>query len=398
MFDAAKLLLFSESHNRNDTESAKITTELAYCDTEMTDGVSFFGTIFAIFLSKNHKAMIYRTLPGTDLQISALSLGTATFGGSHGFEGWGHVDVAEATRMVDVALDAGINMFDTADVYSRGWSEEILGRAIQGRRERMLIASKGGFRMSDTPDTGGASYDYLIRACEDSLRRLGTDYLDLYYVHGFDNTVPTEETVRAMDHLVQSGKVRYIGCSNYSGWHLMKSLAIADREHLARFSAHQAYYSLLHRDYEWELIPLAKDQQVGTIVWSPLAAGRLGGRYHRGMPIPEDSRVRNNGVPVRDNITNHEAWYRILDTLDAMATETGHSVAEIALAWLLSRPTIVSAVIGARTEQHLKSNIGAVNWQLSPEQIARLDQVSMQPKAYPYWHQDLKPELGAQLF
>lgn len=341
--------------------------------------------------------MTYRTLPGTDLKISSLTLGTATFGGSHGFEGWGHVDVAEATRMADIAIEAGINMFDTADVYSRGWSEEILGRALAGRRDRVLVASKGGFRMSDTADTGGASYDYLIRACEDSLRRLGTDYLDLYYVHGFDNTVPTEETIRALEHLVQSGKVRYVGCSNYSGWHLMKSLAIADREGWSRFRAHQAYYSLLHRDYEWELMPLAVDQEVGTIVWSPLAAGRLGGRYHRGMPMPEDGRVANNGVPVRDNITNHEAWYRILDTLDEMARETNLSVAEIALAWLLSRPTVTSLVIGARTEQHLLSNIGAADLVLTPEQIARLDAASRQPKAYPYWHQDLKPELHAQM-
>lgn len=342
--------------------------------------------------------MTYRTLPGTDLRISSLTLGTATFGGSHGFEGWGHVDVAEATRMVDIALDAGINMFDTADVYSRGWSEEILGRAIQGRRDRMLIASKGGFRMGDTPDTGGASYQHLVRACEDSLRRLGTDYLDLYYVHGFDNTVPTEETVYAMDHLVRSGKVRYIGCSNYSGWHLMKSLAIADKEGLHRFSAHQAYYSLLHRDYEWELMPLALDQQVGTIVWSPLAAGRLAGRYHRGMPMPADGRVVNNGVPVRDNVTNKEAWYCILDELDAMAEETAHSVADIALAWLLSRPTITSLVIGARTTEHLLRNVHAADWQLTQKQIACLDAASLQPKSYPYWHQDLKPELHAQLF
>lgn len=213
--------------------------------------------------------MEYRTLPGTELRVPALTLGTATFGGSHGFEGWGHVDVAEASRMVSIAMEAGINMFDTADVYSRGWSEEILGKVIKGRRQEMLIASKGGFRMSDDPADGGASHRHLIKACEDSLRRLGTDYLDLYYVHGFDNTVAVEETMRAMDELVQQGKVRYIGCSNYSGWHLMKSEATAEANHLTRFTAHQVYYSLLNRDFEWELMPLAVDQQVGTIVSTP---------------------------------------------------------------------------------------------------------------------------------
>lgn len=343
--------------------------------------------------------MQYRTLPQTDLQIPVLTLGTATFGGSHGFEGWGHVDVAEATRMVDLSLDAGINMFDTADVYSRGWSEEILGRALASHdRSRVLIASKGGFRMGETVETGGASRRHLTEACEASLRRLGTDYIDLYYVHGFDNTVEVEETLRALDDLVASGKVRYIGCSNYSGWHLMKSQAVADAQRLHRFSAHQVYYSLLNRDFEWELMPLGVDQQVGTIVWSPLAAGRLAGRYRRGVPVPADSRVANNGVPVRDNIVDYETLYRIVDVLDEISIETGHSVAQVALNWLLQRPTIVSSVIGARTESHLRQNLDAVNFTLTPEQVSRLDQASRQPKAYPYWHQDLKPELKAQIF
>ncbi|MCQ2342594.1 MAG: aldo/keto reductase [Paludibacteraceae bacterium] len=342
--------------------------------------------------------MIYRNLPGTDLTVSALSLGTATFGGSHGFEGWGHVDVQEAARMIDMALDAGINMLDTADVYSRGWSEQIVGQVIRGKRERLLLASKGGFRMSEDPADVGSSYRHLVSACEDSLRRLGTDYLDIYYVHGYDGNVQMEETVRAMDYLVQSGKVRYIGCSNYSGWHLMKALSIADREGLCRYAVHQVYYSLLHRDFEWELMPLAIDQHVGTIVWSPLAAGRLAGRYRRGQEMPDDCRVRNNGVPVRDNIVNHEAWYRIIDALDQVALETGHSVAQVALNWLLSRPTITSLLIGARTEQHLMLNLGATDWQLTAEQIAYLDAASRQPKAYPYWHQDLKPEMHAQIF
>lgn len=342
--------------------------------------------------------MQYRTLPNTDLQIPVLTLGTATFGGSHGFEGWGHVDVAEATRMVDISLEAGINMFDTADVYSRGWSEEILGRALAGRRQQVLIASKGGFRMGEALETGGASRRHLTEACEASLRRLKTDYLDLYYVHGFDNTVAVEETLRALEDLIQSGKVRHIGCSNYSGWHLMKSQAVADAQGLHRFSAHQVYYSLLNRDFEWELMPLGVDQQVGTIVWSPLAAGRLAGRYRRGQAVPSDSRVATNGVPVRDNVVDYEVLYRILDVLDELAFETGHPVAQVALNWLLQRPTIVSLVVGARTEAHLKQNLEAVSFTLSSEQVARLDAASRQPKAYPYWHQDLKPELKAQIF
>lgn len=342
--------------------------------------------------------MEYRKLMGTDLEVPVLTLGTATFGGSHGFEGWGHVDVAEAKRMVDMALDAGITMFDTADVYSRGWSEEILGKAIGNRRNEVLIASKGGFRMSDDPRDGGASRCHLLEACEASLRRLGTDHLDLYYVHGFDNTVAIEETMRALEELVQQGKVRAIGCSNYSGWHLMKSEAVADANGLTRFAAHQVYYSLLNRDYEWELMPLAVDQQVSTIVWSPLAAGRLAGRYRRGMAIPADSRVANNGVPVRDGVVNYEVLYNIVDVLDELAEETGHTVAQVALRWLLQRPTVTSLVIGARTEEHLRLNLDVVGWTLSEEQMARLDNASRQPKAYPYWHQDLKPELKSQLF
>lgn len=343
--------------------------------------------------------MEYRELSGTGIHVPVLSLGTATFGGSHGFEGWGHVGVAEASRMVSIALDAGINMFDTADVYSRGWSEQILGQAIAGHsRDRLLIASKGGFRMSDDPLDGGASRRHLIRACEDSLRRLGTDYLDLYYVHGFDNTVAIDETLRALDDLVTSGKVRAIGCSNYSGWHLMKSQATADAHRLTRFSAHQVYYSLLNRDFEWELMPLAVDQGVSTIVWSPLAAGRLAGRYRRGNPVPPDSRVASHGVPVRDAVVSYPTLYAIVDVLDQLALQTGHTVAQVALRWLLQRPTITSLVIGARTEQHLLQNLDVTDWSLTPEQIDLLDAASRQPKAYPYWHQDLKPELRSQLF
>lgn len=343
--------------------------------------------------------MEYRKLVGTDLEVPVLTLGTATFGGSHGFEGWGSTQLNEAKRLVDIALDNGMNMFDTANMYSRGLSEEILGAALKGRqRDKLLIATKGGFRMSEDPADRGAGRKHITKACEDSLSRLGTDYVDLYYIHGFDATVPVEETMLALEDLIKSGKVRNIGCSNYSGWHLMKSLAVADANGSTRFCAHQVYYSLLHRDFEWELMPLGKDQQVGTFVWSPLAAGRLGGRFGRENGIPADSRVANNGAPVRDMLVNYDVLYDIVDVLRELAEEAGHTVSQVALNWLLQRPTITSLVIGARAEEHLQQNLGATGWQLTQEQIDRLDMVSRQNKAYPYWHQDLNPWLGSQLF
>ncbi len=343
--------------------------------------------------------MEYRKLPGTDLEVPVLTLGTGTFGGSHGFEGWGHTDVEGATRLVDIATDAGLCMFDTADLYSHGRSEEILGKAIAHKqRDKVLIATKAGFPMSDKAEDRGASRVHLTKACEDSLKRLGTDYIDLYYVHIFDNTVEVEETMRALDDLVKSGKVRHIGCSNYSGWHLMKSEATADANGLARFCAHQVYYSLLHREFEWELMSLGVDQHIGTFVWSPLAAGRLAGRYRRNAGIPKDGRVATNGVPVEDFLVDYDKLYDIVDVLDGIAEETNHTVAQVALNWLLQRPTITSLVIGARTEEHLMANLGATCWNLTAEQVKRLDDVSRQVKTYPYWHQDINPEMKSQLF
>lgn len=343
--------------------------------------------------------MEYRKLPETDLEVPVLTLGTGTFGGSHGFEGWGHTDVEGATRLVDIATDAGLCMFDTADLYSHGRSEEILGKAIAHKqRDKVLIATKAGFPMSDKAEDRGASRVHLTKACEDSLKRLGTDYIDLYYVHIFDNTVEVEETMRALDDLVKSGKVRHIGCSNYSGWHLMKSEATADANGLARFCAHQVYYSLLHREFEWELMPLGVDQHIGTFVWSPLAAGRLAGRYRRNAGIPKDGRVATNGVPVEDFLVDYDKLYDIVDVLDGIAEETNHTVAQVALNWLLQRPTITSLVIGARTEEHLMANLGATGWNLTTEQVKRLDDVSRQIKTYPYWHQDINPEMKSQLF
>lgn len=342
--------------------------------------------------------MEYRKLNGSGLFVPALTLGTGTFGGTHGFEGWGHTGVNEATRMIDMCLEAGLNMFDTADIYSNGLAEEILGKAIAGKRNKLIIATKGTFPMGKERNKMGASRFHLIEACEASLRRLGTDHIDLYYIHGFDANTPVEETLRALDDLVTSGKIHYIGCSNFSGWQLMKSLSVSERYGWSRYVAHQVYYSLLNRDFEWELMPLALDQQVGTVVWSPLAAGRLGGRYRRDRPIPENGRVAHGGAPVRNENVSYERLYAIVDVLDELAKETGKTVAQVALNWLLRRPTVCSLVIGASSEEQLRQNLGAVDWSLTAEQVKRLDTASRTQKPYPYWHQDERPELSSQLF
>lgn len=333
--------------------------------------------------------MEYRQLGGSGLVVPALSFGTGTFGGgSEISDGWGASgDVAQATRLVDVCLDAGLTMFDSADVYSDGRSEEILGQAIEGRRDRVLISTKGTFRAGDGPNDVGSSRAHLIRAVEGSLRRLGTDIIDLYQLHGFDALTPIEEALGTLDDLVRAGKIRYIGCSNFSGWHLMKSLAISEKYRLARYVAHQAYYSLIGREYEWELMPLALDQKVGAVVWSPLGWGRLTGKIRRGEPLPKLSRlqsqlVKDMGPPVAD-----EYLYRVVDALDDLAKETGKTVPQIAINWLLQRPTVSTVVIGARNEAQLRQNLGAVGWRLSRQQIAKLDAASATPLAYPYWHQ-----------
>lgn len=318
--------------------------------------------------------------------MPVLTLGTATFGGGNEFfKAWGNVDVHGAKRFVDICLEAGVNMFDTADVYSDGLSEEILGKAIEGRRADVLIATKASFRTGPGPNDLGNSRHHLVRACEASLRRLNTDYIDLYQMHGFDAVAPVEETLSALETLVQSGKVRYVGCSNFSGWHVMKSIAVAERYGWPRYVAHQAYYSLVGRDYEWELMPLAIDQKIGTLVWSPLGWGRLTGKIRRGQPRPETSRLPKTseaGPPVPD-----EYLYRVVDALDGIAKETGKSVPQIALNWLLQRPTISSVIIGARNEQQLKDNLAAAGWSLTAEQVKKLDEASATTLAYPYWHQ-----------
>jgi aryl-alcohol dehydrogenase-like predicted oxidoreductase len=338
------------------------------------------------FSSQHLFGMEFRQLGYSGLKLPVLSFGCGTFGGKGDFfSAWGNTDVQEATRLVDICLEAGLNFFDTADVYSHGASEEILGKAIAGRRDSVLISTKATFKMGDGPNDLGSSRHYLIRACEASLRRLNTDYIDVYHLHGFDAITPIEEAIKTLDTLVQSGKVRYIACSNFSGWHLMKSVAVSERYGWARYVAHQAYYSLIGRDFEWELMPLALDQRVGTIVWSPLGWGRLTGKIRRNQPVPAVSRLHKTseqGPPVSD-----EYLYKVVDALDEISRETGKTVPQIALNWLLQRPTVANIIIGARNEEQLRQNLGAVGWNLTRDQVSRLDAASDVTPAYPYWHQ-----------
>ena len=332
--------------------------------------------------------MQYRQLGHSGIKVPVLSFGAATFGGTTEMsKAWGSTDVREAIRLVDICLEAGVNFFDTADVYSQGVSEEILGQAIAGRRDQTLISTKATFAMGDGPNDCGSSRYHLIKACEASLKRLKTDYIDIYFMHTFDPITPIEEVLSTLDLLVSSGKVRYIGCSNFSGWHLMKSLDISKQYGLSHYICHQVYYSLIGREFEWELLPLALDQNVGTMVWSPLGWGRLTGKIRRGAPLPKVSRLHETasaGPPVED-----EYVYRIVDVLDEIAMETGKTVPQCALNWLLQKPYVSNVVVGARNEEQLKQNLGALGWQLSAEQIARLDAASEVTPIYPYWHQKI---------
>ena len=330
--------------------------------------------------------MEFRQLGKSGFKVPVLSYGTGTFGGGDEFfKAWGASDVAEATRLVDVCLDAGVNLFDTADVYSNGLSETILGKAIAKRRSQVLVSTKATFKMGNGPNDLGSSRYHLIRACEDSLRRLGTDYIDIYHLHGFDALTPIEETLNTLNTLVTSGKVRYIACSNFSGWHLMKSLDVADRYGWPRYVGHQVYYSLIGRDYEWELMPLAVDQGVGALVWSPLGWGRLTGKIRRGQPLPKESRLHKT-AEIGPQMPE-EYLYQVVDALDAVAKETGKTVPQIALNWLLQRPTISTVIMGARNEEQLKQNLASEGWKLTAEQIAKLDAASDVTPVYPYWHQ-----------
>jgi aryl-alcohol dehydrogenase-like predicted oxidoreductase len=330
--------------------------------------------------------MEYRRLGASGFTVPALSFGCGTFGGKgEFFQAWGATDENGARRIVDICLDAGVTMFDSADVYSAGESERILGTALKGRRDRALISTKATFRSGEAANDVGSSRFHLIRACEAALKRLGTDYIDLFQLHGFDAKTPVDEVLSTLDDFVRAGKIRYVGVSNFSGWHLMKSLAAADRYGYRRYIANQTYYSLIGRDYEWELMPLGLDQGVGAVVWSPLGWGRLTGKIRRGAPPPKVSRLpktADNGPQMSDDYL-----YRVVDALDEVAAQTGKSVSQIALNWLLQRPTVASVIVGARDEEQLRQNLGAIGWTLTKEQIALLDKASATPLAYPYWHQ-----------
>jgi aryl-alcohol dehydrogenase-like predicted oxidoreductase len=331
--------------------------------------------------------MEYRQLGRSGLKVPVLSFGTGTFGGAGAFQSFGTAGVEEATRLVSICLESGLTMFDSADVYSSGLAEEILGAAIRGRRDQVLISTKATFRMGATPNDVGSSRFHLLKACDASLKRLGTDHIDIYQMHGFDATTPVEETLRALDDLITAGKIRYIGCSNFSGWHLMKSLAVSERDGLARYVAHQAHYSLVGRDYEWELMPLALDQGVGAIVWSPLGWGRLTGKIRRGHPQPQVSRLNTQLIVDMGPPVTEELLFKVVDTLHELAQETGKTIPQIALNWVLQRPTVSNVIIGARNETQLRDNLGAIGWNLSAAQVARLDAASATTPAYPYWHQ-----------
>ncbi len=329
-----------------------------------------------------------RQLGASGLMVPALSLGTGTFGGGNEFfKAWGASDVAEAKRLVGICLEAGVTMFDSADVYSNGLAEEILGQAIKGRRDQVLISTKGTFRRGPGPNQLGSSRHHLTNAVEASLRRLGTDYIDLYQVHAFDAMTPMDEALQTLDGFVRAGKIRYIGCSNFSGWHLMKSLAISEKYGLARYVAHQAYYSLVGREYEWELMPLALDQKVSAVVWSPLGWGRLTGKLRRGQPMPPVTRLQSKLAADKGPQVPQEYLYNVVDALDAVAKETGKTIPQVALNWLLQRPSVATLIVGARNEEQLRQNLGAVGWKLTPAQIAKLDAASTVPLTYPYWHQ-----------
>jgi aryl-alcohol dehydrogenase-like predicted oxidoreductase len=330
--------------------------------------------------------MEYRRLGASGFTVPILSFGCGTFGGKGDFfKEWGSTDDHGARRIVDICLEAGVTMFDTADIYSAGESERILGTAIKGRRDKVIVSTKATFRSGEAANDVGSSRFHLIRACEAALKRLGTDYIDLFQLHGFDALTPVEEVLSALDDLVRAGKIRYVGTSNFSGWHLMKSLAAADRYGYPRYVANQTYYSLIGRDYEWELMPLGLDQGIGAVVWSPLGWGRLTGKIRRGAPLPEVSRLHKtaDGGPQMSD----DYLYRVVDALDEIATQTGKSVPQIALNWLLQRPTVSTLIIGARNEEQLRQNLGAIGWMLTKEQIESLNNASAAPLAYPYWHQ-----------
>jgi aryl-alcohol dehydrogenase-like predicted oxidoreductase len=328
--------------------------------------------------------MDYRRLGVWGLEVPVLSFGTGTFGGTGPlFSAWGDTDTTQARRLIDICLEAGVTLFDTADVYSDGASEEVLGAAIKGRRDKVLLSTKVSLPTGPGPNEAGSSRYRLIRSVDAALKRLGTDYIDLFQLHAFDARTPLHEVLSTLNDLVRDGKIRYLGASNFSGWQLMKSLNLAEQYGYPRHTVHQVYYSLIGRDYEWELMPLALDQGVGAMVWSPLGWGRLTGKIRYGQQLPEVSRLHQTaeyGPPVSD-----ELFFRVLDALEELTHETGKTIPQIAINWLLQRPSVSTVVIGARNEEQLRQNLGAVGWSLTPEQMQRLDRASAVTPAYPYW-------------
>jgi aryl-alcohol dehydrogenase-like predicted oxidoreductase len=335
-----------------------------------------------------------RRLGSSGLNVPVLSFGTATFGGtSDFFKAWGSTDVAEARKLINICLEAGLNFFDTANVYSSGAAEEILAAAIEGKRNQLLISTKATFPMGEGANDFSSSRQHLVEACEASLRRLKTDHIDLYYMHGMDAYTPVEETLRALDDLVSSGKVRYIACSNFSAWHLMKSLSVSEKLGLSRYVAHQIYYSLVGREAEHELLPLGVDQSLSSIIWSPLAGGALSGKIRRNSPPPKESRLGQISFVPYEN----ETLFNVVDVLDKIAKERGKSIPQVALNWLLRKSTVANIVVGARNEEQLRQNLGAVGWSLTEEEVVRLDKAGEQKAPYPYWHQRGFPKLSKLL-
>ena len=331
------------------------------------------------------KDVEYRILGRSGLKVSAITMGTFTFGGVGPFARVGNTNVAEARKLVDFAIDHGVNLFDTANMYSSGVAEEIVGEVMEGRRDNVLITSKARMRVGTGPNDEGTSRWHLIRECEKSLKRLRTDHIDIYYMHEWDGTTPVEEKMAALDMLVQQGKIRYIGCSNYSGWHVMKSLMVADRDRRERFVTQQIHYTIEAREAEYELLPISVDQGLGVLVWSPLAAGLLTGKHRRGEPTPEGSRQFAGWTepPIRDE----ERLWDIIDVLVNVGDARGVSAAQVALAWLLTRPAVSSLVVGGRNEAQFKDNFTAVDLKLTEAELTQLNEVSRPPLIYPYWHQ-----------
>jgi aryl-alcohol dehydrogenase-like predicted oxidoreductase len=328
--------------------------------------------------------MEYRQLGSSGMRVPVLSLGTATFGGTNDFfKRWGTTDVKGAKRLVDISLEHGINFFDTANVYSQGDSEKILGEALKERRENAIISTKASFKMGDGPNDHGSSRYHIMKEVEASLRRLQTDYIDVYFMHGYDSKTPLDETLRTLDDLISSGKIRYIGSSNFTSLQLMKALSISEREHFARYIIYQGYYSIIGRDYEWDLMPLIEDQGMGLMVWSPLGWSRLTGKIRKGQPLP-DGRLKAGGADGGPEVED-DYLYSVIDVLEEVSAETNKSIPQIAINWLLSRQTVSNVVIGARDEKQLVDNLEALNWSLTSDQISRINAVSAQKPPYPHW-------------